>query len=107
MMAGFYLYVSNTTSIVDGYLCFHDIQTIVGTPSENQNISCPVYGRYVSFYNERRPEVVYPSYYSPYAQNCLCEVEVYGEFDIMDKIVIKLVLLTWCILLQYQKNQCF
>lgn len=82
-MAGFFLYVSNTTSRDDGYLCYHEIQTEVGTPSENQNISCPVHGRYVIFYNERRPEVVYPSYYSKFAHNELCEMEVIGEFEFL------------------------
>lgn len=77
-MAGFFLYVSNTTSINDGYLCYHEIQIEVGTPSENQNISCSVHGRYITFYNERRPEVVYPDYYSEFAHNEVCELEVYG-----------------------------
>lgn len=78
-MAGFFIYVSNTTSKEDGYLCFHDMQTLNRTLSEDQRINCTVYGRYVIYYNERRPDVVYPSYYSDYAFSELCEVEVYGE----------------------------
>lgn len=80
-MAGFSLYVSNTTSKDDGYLCFHEIQNAVGTPSEDQRIDCPFHARYVIYYNERRPEVVYPSYYSEFAYSELCEVEVYGKID--------------------------
>ncbi|XP_061166292.1 multiple epidermal growth factor-like domains protein 10 [Saccostrea echinata] len=76
--AGFFLYVSNTTFRDDGYLCFHEIQTVDGTPTENQTISCPVHGRYVIFYNERRQGVTYPKFYSQYVFNELCEVEVYG-----------------------------
>ncbi|XP_056002246.1 multiple epidermal growth factor-like domains protein 10 isoform X2 [Ostrea edulis] len=79
--AGFFLYVSNTTSKDDGHLCFHEIQTVDGTPVENQTISCSVHGRYVIYYNERRPGVTYPSYYSQYAYNELCEVEVHGCSD--------------------------
>ena len=78
-MAGFFLYVSNTTSKEDGYLCFHEIQTVTGTPLEDQRIHCSVYGRYVFYYNERRSDVTYPSYYSKYAYYELCELEVYGK----------------------------
>ena len=78
-LAGFFLYVSNTTSKQDGHLCFHEIQTVNGTPSEDQRIHCSVHGRYVIYYNERRPNVTYPSYYSEFAYYELCELEVYGE----------------------------
>lgn len=80
-MAGFFLYVSNTTSKDDGHLCFHEIQNDVGTPSEDQRIQCPFHARYVIYYNERSPEVVYPSYYSEFAFSDLCEVKVYGKID--------------------------
>ncbi|XP_056002216.1 receptor-type tyrosine-protein phosphatase alpha-like [Ostrea edulis] len=76
--AGFYLYVSNTTSKDDGHLCFHEIQNVNGTPVENQTISCSVHGQYVIYYNERKQGVNYPSFYSPNAFNELCELEVYG-----------------------------
>lgn len=79
-MAGFFLYVSNTTSKEDGNLCFHEIQRVNGTPSEDQRINCSVQGRYVFYYNERRPDVRYPSYYSNFTYYELCELEVYGEF---------------------------
>ncbi|XP_056002335.1 multiple epidermal growth factor-like domains protein 10 [Ostrea edulis] len=79
--AGFFLYVSNTTSKDDGHLCFHEIQNVNGTPVENQTISCSVHGRYVIYYNERRLGVTYPDYYWHEAYNELCEVEVYGCAD--------------------------
>ena len=78
-MAGFFLFVSNTTTKEDGHLCFHEIQRVNGTPSEDQRINCSVYGRYVFYYNERLPKVTYPSYYSTYAFYDLCELEVYGK----------------------------
>ena len=77
-MAGFFLYVSNTTSKKDGHLCFHEMQTLNTTPSADQNINCSIHGRYVFYYNERLPSVTYPSYYSEFAFYELCELEVYG-----------------------------
>lgn len=85
-MAGFFFYVSNTTVNKHWHICFHEIQTVNGTPSEDQRINCPIHGRYVIYYNERIRDVVYPSYYSEFAYNELCELEVYGEFTMITKI---------------------
>lgn len=85
-MAGFFLYVSNTTTKEHGYLCFHELQNAVGTPLLDQRINCPIHGRYVIYYNERRMGFDYPSYYSKSAYYELCELEVYGEFTVITKI---------------------
>ncbi|XP_065921961.1 receptor-type tyrosine-protein phosphatase epsilon [Magallana gigas] len=77
-MAGFYLYVSNTTLKETGHLCFHENQTKQKMILEDISINCSVSGRYVIYYNERRRNVKYPGFYSKYAYNELCEVEVYG-----------------------------
>lgn len=75
-MAGFSLYVSNTTSKEDGHLCYEDT---TGRPLVDQNITCSIYGRYVIYYNERNQNVN-RLYYSQYAFNELCEVEIYGKY---------------------------
>lgn len=82
-MAGFFVYVSNTTSKGDGYLCYHDELTDQNKLSLDQHINCSLQGRFVIYYNERRPGVKYPKFYSQFAYNELCEVEVYGESDII------------------------
>ena len=76
-MAGFFLYVSNTTSEQGRHLCFHD-QGFSST-ADDQRIICSVHGRYVIYYNERKPNVTYPSYFSNFAYYELCELEVYGK----------------------------
>ena len=76
-MAGFFLYVSNTTSKKDGHLCFHD-QGFSST-ADDQRIICSVHGRYVIYYNERKLDVTYPSHFSNFAYYELCELEVYGK----------------------------
>lgn len=76
-MAGFSIYVSNTTSKDQGHLCYKDQS--IGVPSVDQKINCSINGHYVVYYNERSP-YNNPSYLSRYAYNELCEVEVYGEY---------------------------
>ena len=78
-LAGFFLYVSNTTNNKDRHLCFHKIQPENNKPSDDQRINCSVHGRYVIYYNERLPNVTYPRYFSTYAYYELCELEVYGK----------------------------
>eukprot|EP00105_Crassostrea_gigas_P044497 XP_019928645.1 PREDICTED: uncharacterized protein LOC105342676 isoform X2 [Crassostrea gigas] len=74
---GFSVYVSNTTSLLGGTLCFKDNDFTKSTIPAVLNISCPVYGQYVIYYNERLPGVVYPDGYSEYAFAEICELEVY------------------------------
>ncbi|XP_062593492.1 multiple epidermal growth factor-like domains protein 6 [Saccostrea cucullata] len=75
---GFYVYISNTTDRFDGHLCFHDTIYNRSTIPAVVNISCPVHGQYVIYYNERLLNVTYPTGYSQYAFTDFCEVEVYG-----------------------------
>ncbi|XP_061194956.1 uncharacterized protein LOC133203126 [Saccostrea echinata] len=77
-LLGFYVYVSNTTNRRDGYLCFRDTNYTISTIPDVLNITCPVHGQYVIYYNERLSKVKYPDGYSSKAYNDLCEVEVYG-----------------------------
>lgn len=76
---GFSVYVSNTTVRRDGKLCFKDTVFNRTTVPAIINITCIVHGQYVIYYNERLQNNTYPSYYSRYAHNELCEVEVYGK----------------------------
>lgn len=77
---GFSIYVSNTTSKIDGALCYKDNIFTTETIPAVFNITCAVYGQYVIYYNERLPGRVYPHGYSKYAFADICELEVYGWF---------------------------
>lgn len=77
--AGFSLYVSNTTDLHSGYLCYKDGPEL---PPLDFNITCLTNGHYIIFYNERRDEITYPGGYetgSVFME--LCEVFVTGRFN--------------------------
>lgn len=76
-MAGFSLYISNTTSKNEAHLCYKD-QTR-GNPSVDQRVNCSMYGRFVIYFNERSQNNN-PSYLSQFGYNELCELEVYGKY---------------------------
>lgn len=76
---GFSVYVSNTTDISQGTLCFKDNTITSNRIPSVFTTNCFVHGQYVFYYNERLPGVVYPDGYHIYVDSDLCEVEVYGE----------------------------
>lgn len=49
-MKGFKLYISNTSTIASGYLCYED--TSKGLPKIIQNITCNQLGKYVVYYDD-------------------------------------------------------
>lgn len=74
--AGFSLYVSNTTDIQGGYLCYKDGLEL---PPLDFNTDCNTHGRYIMFFNERLKGIQYPHGYEySNAFTELCEVIVTG-----------------------------
>lgn len=96
-MAGFSLYVSNTTSKDHGHFCYKDNSR--GNPSVDTQITCSIYGRYVIYYNERSP-YYNPGYLPQYAYNELCEVEVYGEY-MFTSLILLIIYLNSCLFFVY------
>lgn len=78
---GFSVYVSNTTDRLQGTLCFKDNHFNRTTIPDVFTTTCSVHGQYVIYYNERLSGVIYPTGYSHYADNELCELEVYGKIS--------------------------
>lgn len=76
---GFSVYVSNTTDKEMGTLCFKDTNFTTDTIPTVFTTICSVHGQYVIYYNERLIGGTYPDYYYRFAENNVCEVEVYGE----------------------------
>lgn len=77
-LAGFSIYVSNTGVIQTSTLCYKDGPEL---PPLNFTTTCPVYRRYVIFYNERLDGVSYPTGYertNSYTELCEVIVEVEG-----------------------------
>lgn len=74
--AGFSLYVSNTRHIQGSTSCYKNGPQL---PPLNFTTTCPKYGRYVFFYNERLHGVAYPKEYEVLnVFTELCEVIVTG-----------------------------
>lgn len=76
---GFSVYVSNTTDILHGRLCFKDDIYTKSTFPSAFTTDCFVHGQYIIYYNERISGVDYPDDYLSVVRIALCEVEVYGE----------------------------
>lgn len=76
---GFSVYVSNTTDIHHGVLCFKDNSFNESTMPAVFTAKCTVHGQYVIYNNEKLDGIENPDRSSAYIMNNLCEVEVYGK----------------------------
>ncbi|XP_052708664.1 uncharacterized protein LOC128183607 [Crassostrea angulata] len=73
---GFSLYVSKTTDMHQGTLCFKDNHFTMYTLPAVFTATCHAHGQYVIYYNERRN--TYRRGFTLNVYSNLCEVEVYG-----------------------------
>ncbi|XP_061192646.1 multiple epidermal growth factor-like domains protein 10 [Saccostrea echinata] len=80
-LAGFSLYISNTSRREEGFLCYKDLSTLE-LPDLDFSTRCIKYGRFVIFYNERIGQTFYSSsrYENP-ALTELCDVVVRGCYQ--------------------------
>ncbi|XP_033738929.1 multiple epidermal growth factor-like domains protein 10 isoform X2 [Pecten maximus] len=77
-LAGYQLYVSNTTTLpTDGVLCYEDTSSTNSSVQLVVTHQCPYVGRYVTVYNYRNNPKRY-NWYSDDALLELCEVQVFG-----------------------------
>ncbi|XP_061185193.1 protein draper-like [Saccostrea echinata] len=74
-IAGFSLYLSNSSLRIIDFLCYEDGKEL---PPLNFTTPCVGYGRYVTFYNQRLDEIKYPDGYERRTITELCEVIVKG-----------------------------
>ncbi|XP_062573681.1 platelet endothelial aggregation receptor 1-like, partial [Saccostrea cucullata] len=73
--AGFSLYLSNSTNIKEGTLCYKNNDEI---PTLEFSTTCIGHARYVFFYNERLGGITYPEGYENLSYTELCEFIVLG-----------------------------
>ncbi|XP_062593912.1 multiple epidermal growth factor-like domains protein 10 isoform X2 [Saccostrea cucullata] len=74
-VAGFSLFLSNSKSKENGWMCYKDGPEL---PPLNFSTDCIGHGRYVIYYNERMDGETYPDGYETISFNFLCEVIVKG-----------------------------